>query len=429
MFVEKLKTLSQTDSVKDLVSLTNYMFPGAHCPLMGSALAVRGITDAMIVVIGTEECAYYTKSLAMSKEFGGVKGRSVSVVLDSHDVTFGSVDKVEKAFVELMAEYKPSCVFLVTTCVVEIIGDDMDSLADKLTDDFNLPVMAVHTEHFKCQDHLPGIERTITACLNIMHEQEKDGSVNVLGQRLGNFATTELNAILKSEGVEVGLMLPSGCTVADIEIAPKASLNIVVNDTALPLAKEMKKRFDIPYVYFVRMADPENIMNAYKVVFDTLGKEMPSSINEKYQNAKDKIVNKIANLKDIGYIYGNTPFNAFELNAFMTNIGMKPLLFQISHMSGEDEIYKNAILEHCDPYVTKTANIAPLQYVYDELKPHLYLGHEYADRLQKKGISIVITDAANTMLGFEVVEFLIEQLSTSVKNAHSYRQELAINIS
>ncbi len=425
-FVSKLKTLKETETVKDLVSLTNYLFPGTHCPLMGAALAIRGIKDALIVTIGTEECAYYTKSLAMSKEFGGVKGRCVSVVLDNHDVTFGSLEKTEKAFDELMSEYKPSCVFLVTTCVVEIIGDDMDSLADKLTENYNIPVMAVHTEHFKCQDHLPGVERTITSCIGMMKQQEKDGSVNVLGQRLGSFATTELCSILKSSKIEVDLMLPSGCTVDEIKTAPKASLNIVVNDTALPLAKEMQKRFGTPYVAFVRMADPEHIMAAYKVVFDTLNKDMSEAVNEKYQSAKSKVESLKSEVKDIGYIYGNTPFNAFEINAFLSKIGMKPLLIQFSHLSEEDEIYKNAILEYHNPYVTKTANIAPLQYVYDELRPLLYMGHEYADRLRKKGMAVVSTDRANSMLGFEATEFLMWQVIGSIKEALGYRKEMSL---
>ena len=106
------------------------MFPGAHCPLMGAAMAVRGIRDSLIIIIGTDECAYYTKHMTLhSDDFGGLGGRCVSVVLDGHDVTFGCLKKVEAAFGEVMAEYRPQAVFLVTTCVVEIIGDDMDAAA------------------------------------------------------------------------------------------------------------------------------------------------------------------------------------------------------------------------------------------------------------------------------------------------------------
>lgn len=110
--VAKLKPLSSVESIKDIPQLTQAMFPGTHCPLMGAAMAVGGIKGALLVVVGTDECTYYTKSMTLhSERFGGPGGRCVSVVLDGHDVTFGSTPKMHKAFKEIVAEYKPECVF------------------------------------------------------------------------------------------------------------------------------------------------------------------------------------------------------------------------------------------------------------------------------------------------------------------------------
>lgn len=110
--VEKLAKLSQVQSIKDIPQLTHALFPGTHCPLMGAAMAVGGIKDSLIVVVGTDECTYYTKSMTIhSEKFGGIGGRCVSVVLDDHDVTFGSAEKVQEAFKEIIEEYRPQCVF------------------------------------------------------------------------------------------------------------------------------------------------------------------------------------------------------------------------------------------------------------------------------------------------------------------------------
>lgn len=110
--VEKLAKLSQVTSIKDIPQLTHALFPGTHCPLMGAAMAVGGIKGSLIVVVGTDECTYYTKSMTVhSEKFGGIGGRCVSVVLDDHDVTFGSAEKVQAAFKEIIEEYKPECVF------------------------------------------------------------------------------------------------------------------------------------------------------------------------------------------------------------------------------------------------------------------------------------------------------------------------------
>lgn len=425
--IAKMEKLSNVKTVKDIPQLTNAMFPGTHCPLMGAAMAVGGIENSMIVVIGTDECTYYAKNMTIgSEKFGGINGRCVSVVLDDHDVTFGSTKTMHNAFAQIMEEYNPECVFLVTTCIIEIIGDDYDAIAEELSEQYNIPVMAVHTEHFKCEDHLPGLERTITACTAMMKKCPCDNSVNILGQRLGNFAATELYKVLKDAGVKIGMQLPSGCTVEEIKKAAGAKVNIVVHDIALPLAKKMKSKFGIPYIYFNRFCEPEKIYENYQNLFSYLQLEMPKEINMKFEAVKQAMEDSKEVLKGITYIYGNTPYYCFEINSFLCSLGMVPQVIQSNKFDSNDQVYVAKILQNIDPYICKSANIAPLQYVYDELKPYLYMGHEFAARLRAKGIAIVHSDAASNMLGFEATLFLLMQLEKSVNEAKTYRKELLI---
>lgn len=419
----QMKKLRDVETIKDVKSLTAAMFPGTHCPLMGAAMAVRGIRDSMMIIIGTDECSYYTKHMTIhSEEYGGLDGRVVSVTLDGHDVTFGCVKKVEKAFREVVDEYHPSAVFLVTTCVVEIIGDDFDAVADALTMEYDIPVMAVHTEHFKCENHLPGVERTITACLPLMKKMPCDGSVNLLGQRLGNFDQTELCHILKNAGVKIGMQLPCGCTVDEIRNAAAARVNVVLNEIALPLARKMKAKFGTPYVFFDKFVDPDSIRECYRSLFETLGAELPGEIDSLYAQAKNAVDAGKEKLEGVTFIYGNTPFRCFEYSRFMTNLGMIPQIIQTASIKEEDREDIAAILAVSDPYVTKTANIAPLQYIYDELHPMLYLGHEYANRLRAKGIAMVRSDGASSMLGFECTLSAMRALTVAADEAREIRK-------
>ena len=110
--LSRLGKLRDVTCSKDIAQLTYAMFPGTHCPLMGAAMAVRGIQDAVLLVVGTDECAYYTKHMTIhSDDFGGLQGRCVSAVLDTRDVTFGCKAKLDQAVAELVAEYSPKAVF------------------------------------------------------------------------------------------------------------------------------------------------------------------------------------------------------------------------------------------------------------------------------------------------------------------------------
>lgn len=422
----RLNRLSRVQTIKDIPQLTTALFPGTHCPLMGAAMIAGGIKDCLLIIVGTDECSYYTKSLTLSERYGGINGRCVSVVLNSHDVTFGSVESTRKAFKEIVAEYQPKCVMLVTTCVIEVIGDDYDAIAEELTKQYSIPVMAVHTEHFKCEDHFPGFERAITACQSIMQPQEGDGSVNVLGQRFGDFADTELYALLTKSSVKIGVQLPSGCTSDDIRHAPAAKVNIVVNDIALPLAQAMQEQYNIPYVYFNRFAAPEKILQAYQHLFAYLELPLPAEVNTKFDECKALEQETMPVVQGVPYIFGNTQYDCFELNSYLCRLGLVPQLIQSNKLRQEHFEDIKGILATTDPYVCKAANIAPLQYVYDILHPWIYIGHEFGERLRRKGIAQLHSDPAGKMLGFECNTFLLKILQQTVADAKVFRKEAGL---
>lgn len=415
--IDKLSKLYSIKSIKDVKPLTFAAFPGSHCPLFGSALLLKEIKDAVFVVIGTDECSYYTKEMS-----GVNEEKCLSIILNQHDITFGLEKKIKAAFKELIEDYNPKGVFLITTCVVELIGDDVESLGELLGEEYGIPVVTVHTEHFKSENHIIGLERTLSACIGMMKPLRKTEniSVNILGQRTGDFDKTELGKVLKDSHVTINLRIP-GCTVEDIKNASRAHVNIVTNSIGLALAKKMKSKYNIPYVLFEKFTNPVYILEAYTNLFNELKIELPKEISSLYHKAKEVISYGREVLSGTKYIYGNSPFQCFEVNSLMISLGMEPSLIQVSFMTEEDNKYIEDILNKSNPYVCKSANIAPLQKIYDELKPDLYLGHEYADRLAKKGIAIVRSDMASRMCGMEVVKFFINELVRAYNESKEYK--------
>ena len=228
--------------------------------------------------------------------------------------------------------------------------------------------------------------------------------------------------MLREAGVRIGLRLPCGCNVEDIRKAPAAKVNVVVDDTALPLARRMQQAFGTPYVLFDKYVSPARIAACYQTLFDALNLPLPARLEELRAEAEAACERARRELRGVSYIYGNTPFRCYEFNRFMAEVGMVPQLIQTNAIKPEDEADREAILALCDPYVTKTANIAPLQYIYDVLHPMLYLGHEYAARLRAKGIALVRTDGAGNMLGYEVTTFVVRALCNAAKEARALRE-------
>lgn len=407
--LKDLRKLSETQSMKDVKNITHTQFPGTHCPLTGALLVSRGIKDSLALVVGTDECVYYSKSMTISfAGFGGLHGRVVSVRLDTNDITFGSVEKVEEAFVELVEDYQPSCVFLISTCLIEIIGDDFDALAAKLTKQYNLPVLPVHTEHFKCEDHLPGVERGLTACADLMEKSECNGKVNILGQRQGDFEKSELYKTLQSVGVEINLQLPKICTLNEVKSASKAKMNIVVNATAIGLAKKMQENLGIPYVVFYKYASQETAFKAYQDIFKILDKEIPNNIVSLYETLKKRYADSLEMYKGLTYVYGGAPFTSFEHNRLLVEMGLIPKLLQISSIGDDDSENIKAIIEKYDPLMARIPNMAGMLNVYERLKPDLSFGVGFPGMLTKLGITPVRFEDAHDMIGLENSQLFLD---------------------
>ncbi len=409
--LKDLKTLKNVKSMKDVTDITHTQFPGTHCPLMGALLVVRGIKDSLAFIVGTDECVYYSKSMTMAFDgFGGLTGRCVSVRLDTNDVTFGSAEKVEEAFKEVVEEYKPSCVFLISTCVIEIIGDDIDAMAKKFKKEYNIPVLPVHTEHFKCEDHLPGIERALSACTEFMEKQETSHSVNVLGQRHGDFTLTELHKTLVTENIEINMQLPTNCLIDDIKSATKACLNIVVNETARELAEKMYEKFQIPYIIFDKYCSHDSNLRAYQELFKSLNMDFPEYLTEKYNIIKKAFEESKGKFNGLTYIFGGSPFASYEHIKLMNELGLEPLLLQVSALDERHHADIEVITEKYDPYVTRIANVAGMTYVYDVLKPDLNFGPAYQHILMEKKITPVQFTNSSDMIGFELCEIFMQGL-------------------
>lgn len=407
--LRSMKRLSEANDMKQVKPLSYALFPGYHCPLMGATMTIDAIDNSVMVVIGPDECAYYTK---LSTDSGGAVRDGgceiVSVVLDQHDVTFGCQDKLDEAFEELMDEFQPRIVYLVTTCVVEVIGDDIDAMAEGYMERYDLPVVVVHAENFKTDDHLPGIAHTLDASLALMEKQEVTDRVNVLGMRLGDFRKTEVFRCLADSGVALGLQLPGKTCAEAVRTAPNARCNIVVHPVGLPLAKAMEKKFGTPYVVFERFSDPDRILDCYRKLYRLLDRELPEApvqlhrvMREKARTARQKLAGK-------HYISGSTALSSYEFHNFLAEkLGVKPLLLQISDLDDDSVAYRESLLKLADPYVTRSANLAALPCLYPLLKPDFHVGAGNPVELRKNGIAAVrMTHSYNT-LGFEVTEMVL----------------------
>lgn len=407
--LDVLNKLDEINEDKDIKSLSHAIFPGTHCPLFGVMLTASYIKNMPVLVVGTSECTYYTKNFAYHRQKG--KDSVYSLALKEKDVVFGAQVKVEKAIKQIVEIEEPDAIMIVTTCVPELIGEDYSSIEYSLSDEINIPIFVVNTEHFKCNSHIPGMTRALKSLGNAMNKPKYNEGVNILGHRQSDVEKTELVSILKSQGIKINTVIPSKCGIEDIKNASNVKLNIVTDMIAIDLAKYMKEKFSIDYIYFDKHMSKNIIFENYHKLSKILDIDFNKKLTQQRKEYDELFLKLSEILKGKKLIYGNTPMMAFETVDFLSDLGAIPIFVQVRELYEQDKIFKKNLIEKgFNPYVSRIANIAPLRHLYDSIGADLYIGHENPMLLREKGLMQITMDSHAQKIGYELPIAMMKDL-------------------
>ncbi len=223
------------------------------CVFCGSRVVLYPIVDALHLIHGPIGCAAYTWDIRGALSSGPELHRmSFSTDLRERDVIYGGETKLDAALRELIDEYQPKAAFVYSTCIVGLIGDDVDRICKRVAEDKGLPVLPVHSEGFK------GTKKDgYTAACNAMFEIVGTGdvsdipptSINILGDFNIGGETWILRDYYERMGVTVVSTVTGDGRVGDLARSHGAALNVVqCSGSMTHLAERMQADHGIPYI-------------------------------------------------------------------------------------------------------------------------------------------------------------------------------------
>src|SRR5512145_600861 len=120
------------------------------CVFCGSRVVLYPVADALHLVHGPLGCAAYTWDIRGALSSGPELHRmSFSTDLREEEVIYGGEKKLRAALTELISAYKPNAAFVYATCIVGLIGDDVQAVCRKVEAEQGIPVIPVHSEGFR----------------------------------------------------------------------------------------------------------------------------------------------------------------------------------------------------------------------------------------------------------------------------------------
>ncbi len=339
------------------------------CVFCGSRVVLYPIADALHLIHGPIGCAAYTWDIRGSLSSGPELHRlSFSTDLSEMDIIYGGEKKLERALNELIDTYKPKAAFIYSTCIVGIIGDDVEAVCKKVSQEKGIPVLPVHSEGFKGTKK-DGYKAACHALFKLTNRESAEGigkySINILGEfNIGGEAWT-IKEYYKRMGVEVVSVMTGDGRVEEIGRSHGASLNVVqCSGSMTHLAKMMEEEYGIPYIrvsYFgiedmsAALYDVASFFNDNPEIMKRtreLVREEVGAIYPELQRMRKDLEGKKAAL----YVGGT--FKAFSLIKALRHLGMDVVL--AGSQTGGPEDYE-LLKEMCDEGTVILDDANPLE--------------------------------------------------------------------
>jgi len=354
------------------------------CVFCGSRVVLYPIADALHLVHGPIGCAAYTWDIRGSLSSGPQLHRlSFSTDLTETDVIYGGEKKLYAALMELIDLHSPKAAFVYSTCIVGIIGDDVEAVCKRVSAEKGIPVLPVHSEGFKGTKK-DGYRAACHALFNLTGRGDLAGitrhSINILGEfNIGGEAWI-IKDYYERMGVQVVSVMTGDGRVGEIEKAHGAALNVVQCSGSMTyLAKLMEERYGIPWIrvsYF-------GIEDVSSALYEVAGhfSDAPSIMERTKAMVKEEVERICPGIREYrrdlagkrAALYVGGAFKAFSLIKALRHLGMNVIL--AGSQTGTREDYA-VLKELCDEgtVIVDDANPIELSKYVIEKDADLFIG-------------------------------------------------------
>ncbi|MGB3961846.1 MAG: nitrogenase iron-molybdenum cofactor biosynthesis protein NifE [Sulfurimonas sp.] len=226
------------------------------CAFDGAQISLFPYADAVHLVHGPQTCL--GASWETRETLTSYKGRNHTVMgfttgITTNDVIFGGDKRLDESIDYIMLHYKPEAIFVYSTCVTAMVGDDIDMTCKLASQKHAVPVVPVHAPGFvggknlgsriageAVLEHLIG---TKEPAFTTPYDINLIGDYNVTGDMW------QYLPLFEKIGIRVLSSMSGDGRVSDIRGAHRAKLNVIVCAKSLvTLCRKMQERYDIPWV-------------------------------------------------------------------------------------------------------------------------------------------------------------------------------------
>jgi len=257
----------------------------------------------------------------------GVANNTVFIGTDMNeqDTVFGATDALKDIVRETYRRYQPKAIFIGTSCVSGIIGEDVDRIVEELKVEIPVPIAPVHCEGFKSRIWASGFDASDHAVLTsiVKPPEKKNNLINF--KNFFESARLEIIELFANFGVEP-MFLYQNSTIEELSHISESLATVCICGTlGTYLGNALEEKYGVPYV---RTINPMGVIG-----FETWLREIGRVINkatevEAYlEKEREYYLPKIEEvkkeMKGLRAVIGMGPGYTFEVSRVLLELGME----------------------------------------------------------------------------------------------------------
>jgi len=381
--------------------------PAKTCQPVGAMYAALGIHNCLPHSHGSQGCCAYHRS-ALTRHYKDPIMATTSSFTEGASVFGGQANLVD-AINNIFAVYDPDIVAVHTTCLSEVIGDDLKQIINKALADGKIPagkrVIHTNTPSFK-GSHVTGFANMTQSMVQYLSENtgRNTGRINIIPGFVEPSDMAEMKRLARELGVKF-LMFPDtsgvvngpmdgrfhmypkgGATVEEIIAAGDGKCTLALGRVAsLPAAKLLDTKCKVPF----EITEVPIGLRATDAFIDHLRKMGGVTVPESIMLERGQVIDVITDMHQYFYrkkvALAGDPDHLVSLVQFLTDMDMEVLCVVTGTPAGPK--FERRIREFTgDGAVVKYGPGADM-FLFHQLiksaKPDLIFGNTYAKYISR----------------------------------------------
>jgi nitrogenase molybdenum-iron protein alpha chain len=211
---------------------------------------IRGAAVVDHAPIGCTVSSGANLTVEVSARARGLPPQKVQVLstnIQEKDTVYGGLEKLRATVREAKRRFNPSAIFVLSSCAAGIVGDDIESAADELQEELDIPVVPIFCEGFKSRIWSSGFDAAFHGILTRIVKppvKKQADLVNVF-----NFEGSDtFGPLLGKLGLRANYVVP----LADVETLEKLSeaacTTHICETLAMYPATALEQKYGVPEV-------------------------------------------------------------------------------------------------------------------------------------------------------------------------------------